>query len=74
MKPIELISQDLFDKIRSRFDNLQMGDESGAVTMTPKDARFFDFDFSIEGNRLGRVSVSINEIGRDCMANWMFTS
>lgn len=63
MKPIQLISQDLFDKIRSRFDNLQMGDESGAVTTTPSDARFFDFDFSIEGNRLGRVSISINEIG-----------
>lgn len=63
MKPIEFIAQDIFDKIRSRFDNLEMGDETGAVTASPPAARFFDFDFSIEGNRLGRVSVSINEIG-----------
>ena len=63
MKTIEIISQDLFDKIRSRFENLQMGDENGGVTMDPREARFFDFDFAIEGNNLGRVSISINELG-----------
>lgn len=63
MKTIEIISQDVFDKIRSRFSNLQMGDEEGAVTMDPRMARFFDFDFVIEGNNLGRVSISINELG-----------
>lgn len=63
MKPIEIIAEDLFNKVRSRFSNLQMGDEQGAVTANPKDARFFDFDFSIEGNNLGRVSISINNIG-----------
>ena len=63
MNAIELIAQDLFDKVRSRFSNLQMGDESGAVTIDPTEARFFDFDFVVEGNNLGRVSVSINELG-----------
>ena len=63
MKPIEIIAGDLFDKVRSRFSNLQMGDENGAVTANPPDARFFDFDFVIEGNNLGRVSISINELG-----------
>ena len=63
MKPIELIAQDIFDKVRSRFDNLEMGDEEGGVTTKPSDARFFDFDFIIEGNRLGRVTISINQIG-----------
>ena len=63
MNIIEIIAQDVFDKVRSRFTNLQMGDESGAVTSDPKDARFFDFDFAIEGNNLGRVSISINERG-----------
>lgn len=63
MKTIEIIGQDLFDKIRSRFTNLQMGDEEGAVTMDPRQARFYDFDFTIEGNNLGRVSISINELG-----------
>ena len=63
MKPIEIIAQDLFDKVRSRFSNLQMGDDNGAVTANPPDARFFDFDFVIEGNNLGRVSISINDTG-----------
>ena len=63
MKPIEIIAQDLFDKVRSRFSNLQMGDDQGAVTANPADARFFDFDFVIEGNNLGRVSISINDTG-----------
>lgn len=63
MKPIQIISQDLFDKVRSRFTNLEMGDESGAVTIDPADARFFDFDLVHEGINLGRVSISINDIG-----------
>jgi hypothetical protein len=63
MNALEIIAQDLFDKVRSRFTNLQMGDESGSVTVTPTDARFFDFDFAVEGANLGRVSISINDIG-----------
>jgi len=63
MKPIQLISQDLFDKVRSRFTNLEMGDETGAVTIDPAEARFFDFDFVSEGVNLGRVSISLNDLG-----------
>jgi len=63
MKAIQIISQDLFDKIRSRFTNLEMGDESGAVTIDPVEARFFDFDFVNEGVTLGRVSISLNDLG-----------
>jgi hypothetical protein len=63
MKAIEIISQDVFDKIRSRFRNLEMGDETGAVTINPADARFFDFDFVSEGVDLGRVSISLNDLG-----------
>lgn len=63
MKPIEIIATDLFEKVRSRFTNLQLGDENGSVTADPAAARFFDFDFAIEGNNLGRVSISINETG-----------
>ena len=40
-----------------------MGDESGEVTMDPRKARFYDFDFTIESHNLGRVSISINELG-----------
>ena len=63
MNIIEIIAQDIFDKVRSRFTNLQMGNEDGTVTSNPKEARFFDFDFTLEGNNLGRVSISINERG-----------
>jgi hypothetical protein len=63
MKAIQLISQDLFDKVRSRFQNLEMGDETGAVTIDPAQARFFDFDFVNEGVNLGRVSISLNDLG-----------
>lgn len=63
MKPIQIIAQDLFDKVRSRFSNLEMGDEAGAVTIDPAEARFFDFDFVSEGNDLGRVSISLNDLG-----------
>ena len=63
MKPIQLISQDVFDKIRSRFQNLEMGNELGAVTIDPIEARFFDFDFVHEDVNLGRVSISLNDTG-----------
>ena len=63
MKAIQIISQDLFDKVRSRFQNLEMGDEAGAVTIDPAEARFFDFDFVNEGVNLGRVSISLNDLG-----------
>jgi len=63
MQAIQLISNDLFDKIRSRFQNLEMGDETGAVTIDPSEARFFDFDFVREGVDLGRVSISLNDLG-----------
>ena len=63
MNAIQIIAQDLFDKVRSRFSNLEMGDEAGTVTIDPADARFFDFDFVMEGHDLGRVSVSLNDLG-----------
>jgi hypothetical protein len=63
MNSTHIISQDVFDKIRSRFRNLEMGDETGNVTNNPKEARFFDFNFVVEGQNLGRVSISLNERG-----------
>jgi hypothetical protein len=63
MNAIEIISQDVFDKIRSRFQNLEMGDDDGSVTIDPAAARFFDFDFVQEGVNLGRVSISLGDLG-----------
>ncbi len=52
-------SQDLFNKIRSKFANIQLGDSSGNVTADPKSAVFFDFEFSENSDNFGRVSISI---------------
>ena len=52
-------SQDLFNKIRSKFSNIQLGDSEGNVTAEPKSAVFFDFEFSENSDNFGRVSISI---------------
>ena len=57
MKDLNKIGEDLFNKIRGRFQDVTIGDEAGTVTNEPKVARFFDFDY----NGLGKVSVSISE-------------
>jgi len=61
MRKMNNISEDLFNKLRSRFNDITIGDESGTVTNEPKDARFFDFSYSNDGNKIGKVSISISE-------------
>ena len=61
MRGLESIANSLFEKIRSRFPSITMGDENGAPTSEAKDARFFDFDYVIEGENHGAVSISIKE-------------
>lgn len=50
---------DLFNKVRARFDNMQIGDENTLLTNDPSKARFFDFDFKIEGEVYGHVTMSL---------------
>ena len=38
-------SQDLFNKIRSQFSNIKIGDENGAATADAAEAVFFEFEF-----------------------------
>ena len=57
------ISTDLFYKIRSRFTGLKLGEGMGAITINPEDAVFFDFNYSIDEQVLGHVSISIAEPG-----------
>lgn len=64
MQNIQKISTDLFNKLRGRFDQITIGDESGTVTNTPDNARFFDFAYTEGKKELGKVSVSINEEGK----------
>lgn len=55
------IATDLFFKVRSRFSNLKLGDDSGQITINPEDARFFDFDYMEEDKKIGHVSISLAE-------------
>ena len=55
------IATDLFYKIRSRFKGLKLGDNSGAITINPEDARFFDFDYMEGETAIGHVSISLAE-------------
>jgi len=59
----DIIAQDLFYKIRSRFPKMEMGDGDGQPTFEATKGRLFDFDAVFEGINLGTVSISINEPG-----------
>jgi len=61
MKNLDLISEELFNKIRGRFPSVTIGNADGQVTNKPNEARFFDFDFKEGTVNLGKVSVSVSE-------------
>ena len=52
-------SVDLFNKIRSQFSNIRLGDENGAATADPATAVFFEFEFQEDADTFGSVSVSL---------------
>ena len=54
-------STDLFNKIRSQFSNIRIGDENGAATADPSTASFFEFEFKEDSDTYGSVSISIAE-------------
>ena len=55
------IANDLFYKVRSRFSGLKLGTETGAITINPEEARFFDFDYKDGEVPMGHVTVSLAE-------------
>ena len=59
MIQIEKIAENLFDKIRSRFDGVSIGDENAKATLDPEKARFFNFDFSVDDENYGNVTLSL---------------
>ncbi len=63
MRSVDNISQELFDKIRSRVSTIKLGDENGAVTTDPSQARFFEFQFKHRDLPIGAVTISLNEEG-----------
>ena len=61
MKDLSTISTDLFNKIRSQFSDIKLGDENGALTDEEDNARFFDFNFKVGSEVLGRVNVKLDQ-------------
>jgi len=55
------IANDLFYKVRSRFTGLKLGTETGAITINPEEARFFDFDYKDGEVPVGHVTISLAE-------------
>ncbi|CAB4129085.1 hypothetical protein UFOVP112_183 [uncultured Caudovirales phage] len=59
-KEIESISSALFDKIRTRFSNVTLGNESAKACSDPEKARFFNFTYTgNDGAQFGNVTISL---------------
>jgi len=56
---IDKIANDLFDKIRSRFEDVSLGNENAKATSKPEDARFFNFDYIHNGHNFGTITISL---------------
>jgi hypothetical protein len=61
MIKLNAIAEDLFAKIRGRFPSVTIGNQEGAVTHEPSEARFFEFDFKEKDKTLGKISISLDE-------------
>lgn len=60
MRSIDSIAEEMFNKIRNRFENVNIGDEQAKSTINPENARFFNFDFiSSAGKNFGNVTISL---------------
>ena len=59
MKAIEKISAELFDKLKSRFENVSLGDKEANDTDDPEEARFFNFGYTQRGENFGNVTITI---------------
>ena len=59
MRELENIAAALFDKIRTRFDEVNLGDENSKATTEPEKARFFNFDYEIDGHTMGNITISL---------------
>lgn len=59
MRDIQSISAALFQKIRARFPRVSLGDENAKATMDPAQAKFINFDFELDGQNIGNITISL---------------
>jgi hypothetical protein len=61
---INKVADALFEKIRSRFEDVRLGDDKAEATVKPEDARFFNFDYkSSDGESFGNITISVIDAG-----------
>jgi len=59
MREIDKIAEGLFEKIRDRFEDVSLGDQNAKATQDPEKARFFNFDYVVDGENHGNITLSI---------------
>ena len=59
MREINKIAESLFEKIRDRFEDVSLGDENAKATQNPENARFFNFDYVVDGKSHGNITLSL---------------
>ena len=59
MREINKIAEALFEKVRDRFEDVSLGDDNAKATQNPEDARFFNFDYVVDGHSHGNITMSI---------------
>jgi hypothetical protein len=59
MREINKIADGLFEKIRDRFEDVSLGDENAKATNDPESARFFNFDYAVDGENYGNITMSL---------------
>ena len=57
-REVEAIASALFDKIRTRFDDVRLGDDKSKATTDPEKARFINFDYTVDGEKIGKFEAS----------------
>lgn len=59
MAEIDNTAEELFFKLRNRFPRITTGDENGKTTVDPRQGRFFNFDFELDGKKYGKITCSL---------------
>ena len=59
MREIDKIAESLFEKVRDRFEDVSLGDENAKAVSDPEKARFFNFDYVVNGHNHGNITMSI---------------
>ena len=59
MREINKIAEGLFEKIRDRFEDVSLGDDKAKATNDPEQARFFNFDYIVDGENHGNITMSL---------------